>query len=116
MWALLLSSSILGIAAAALIVLPTWSTFAYQGMSGGMDDYCYDMRTMPADVHPSPEAQFGGTNLGLFPFGVGCNWLLVDESWAFVPTNDPVPSILLYAGLGGVALAIVSSVHRPGDT
>lgn len=113
-WALLVSGSIVAIACAGVMVLPAWWAFGFQGMAGGMDDYCYYTQEVPADIDPSPEAQFGGTDLGLVPFGVGCNWLLEDESWVFVPTNDPVPSALLYGGIAGIALAVVSSVHRAG--
>ena len=109
----LASLSFVSIAAAVMIVVPTWWVWMYQGPSGGGTDYCYETQQIPADVHPSPEAQGGFIELGWMPYGIGCEWVLTDGTIVFVPSNEPLPSFLLYGGAVGVVASLVCGArHR----
>ena len=111
-WAVLVSSSILSIALAGLLVLPDYTVWMYQGASGGGTDYCLST-TAPENADQDTE-QTPSIELGLLPFGIGCDWMLVDGSYETVAPTDPLPSLLLYGGITGLCAAFVSAVHRSG--
>ena len=113
-WAVLVSSSVLSIALAGLLVLPDYTVWMYQGASGSGTDYCVNT-TAPGNADQDTE-QTPFIELSLLPFGISCDWMLVDGSYATVAPTNPLPSLLLYGGITGICVALVSAVHRTGRT